>query len=169
MTSDLTGWQPIETAPRDGTPILVHVLETVQLWGIEWLEKLFGTNVTIAAWIGGDDGLEAGWVAAATAIALLAGRRKMVGSLFIKPTHWMPLPAPPDLLGLMDELPASRLPLSTRAKRALDYGGVRTVRDLKQLVATTSDEEFLRWPRFGPATLAEIKRAARSFKRPQVD
>ena len=166
MRSASTDWQPIETAPRDGTPILVHVLETVQLWGVEWLEKLFGTNVTIAAWISGGDGLEAGWVAVATAIALLAGRRKMVGSLFIRPTHWMPLPAPPDLSGLMDELPVSRLPLSTRAKRALDYGGVRTVGDLKLLIATTSDEEFLRWPRLGPATLAEIKRAAREFERP---
>jgi hypothetical protein len=142
------------------------VLEGVQLWGIEWLEKLFGTNVTIAAWIGGGDGLEAGWMAVATAIALLAGRRKMVGSLFVKPTHWMPLPTPPDLSELMDELPVSRLPISTRAKRALDYGGIRTVGDLKLLVATTSDEEFLRWPRLGPATLAEIKRAAQKFERP---
>ncbi len=166
MKPNSTDWQPIETAPRDGTPILVHVLESVQLWGIEWLEKLFGTNVTIAAWISGGDGLEAGWVAVATAIALLAGRRKMVGSLFIKPTHWMPLPTPPDASGLMDELPVSRLPISTRAKRVLDYGGVRTVGDLKLLVATTSDEEFLRWPRLGPATLAEIKRAAREFERP---
>ena len=166
MKPNSTHWQPIETAPRDGTPILVHVLETVQLWGIEWLEKLFGTNVTIAAWISGGDGLEAGWVAVATAIALLAGRRKVVGSLFIKPTHWMPLPAPPDLSGLMDEVPVSRLLLSTRAKRALDYGGVRTVGNLKLLIATTSDEEFLRWPRLGPATLVEIKRAAREFERP---
>ena len=166
MKPNSTDWQPVETAPRDGTPILVHVLESVQLWGIEWLEKLFGTNVTIAAWIGGDDGLEAGWVAVATAIALLAGRRKMVGSLFMKPTHWMPLPAPPDLSGLMDELPVSRLPLSTRAKKALEYGGVRTVGDLKLLVATTPDEEFLRWPRLGPATLAEIKQVARNFERP---
>ena len=166
MKSDSMDWRPIETAPRDGTPVLVHVLETVQLWGIEWLEKLFGTNVTIAAWIGGGDGLEAGWVAVATAIALLAGRRKMVGSLFIKPTHWMSLPTPPDLSGLIDELSVTRLPISTRAKRALDYGGIRTVGDLKLLVATTSDEDFLRWPRLGPATLAEIKRAAREFERP---
>lgn len=58
-------WQPIETAPRDGTRILLfregwHVNCAVGYWRIDWHEF---------APVGGE--------------------------CFPQPTHWMPLPPPP--------------------------------------------------------------------------
>lgn len=71
------GWQPIETAPRDGTKI--------DLWGINHLhyakkcERLVNTSWgPVTDWIGGE---RLDWK---------HGR----GEGF-EPTHWMPLPAPP--------------------------------------------------------------------------
>jgi hypothetical protein len=68
-------WQPIATAPRDGTTVLVHhpasgfVLVSWFPWGIGSADNDgFGTN-----W-------KSDW------------DRSYLGS---EPTHWMPLPAPP--------------------------------------------------------------------------
>lgn len=63
------GWQPIETAPRDGTPVLVTDGEVVLMR--EWLD---GGTPDLIGWHG-EDGF-------------------MVDS-DDPPTHWMPLPAPP--------------------------------------------------------------------------
>jgi hypothetical protein len=63
------GWQPIETAPRDGTPVLIGCgLTQSQRW---------------AVWSGGmwRDGQESA-----------GGRVSGVPS----PTHWRPLPTPPE-------------------------------------------------------------------------
>lgn len=61
----MTEWQPIETAPKDGTAIWVSAVgvgepvRTVQHWYGEWVNIYNGDSI--------------GW----------------------EPTHWMPLPAPP--------------------------------------------------------------------------
>lgn len=73
-------WQPIETAPRDGTPILIS--NGVSVMEARWLtECQMGQFVTAPGWqvVECEDGwysigLEADW-----------------------PTHWMPLPAAPML------------------------------------------------------------------------
>jgi hypothetical protein len=67
MTTD---WQPIESAPRDGTPLLVGVA------GDDYYPR--------TAWW--DD--EAG--------AWLVNERPRV-CMLVTPTHWMPLPEPPEL------------------------------------------------------------------------
>lgn len=76
----LIGWQPIETAPKDGTP--------VDLWGVNHLhyakrgERL--TNVkfgTVTDWLGNE---REDWE---------TGR----GEDF-EPTHWMSLPEPPAMI-----------------------------------------------------------------------
>ena len=67
-------WQPIETAPKDGTRILVSCVYEVegQTHSYEW-----------ADWWGWDDEWE-GWLDFPSQIPAP-----------VPPTHWMPLPAPP--------------------------------------------------------------------------
>lgn len=74
------GWQPIETAPKDGTKILgayvrpgsVHHQYSLVRWGgVSWLA--YADDAPVLDW---EDGL---------------------GSEYVRPdlTHWWPLPAPP--------------------------------------------------------------------------
>lgn len=72
------GWQPIETAPKDGTPILVGFENSGSIYIVRWW-----VNPEPMTW----DGLaneEYGW--------LLAETTKVA----FMPTHWMPLPTPPE-------------------------------------------------------------------------
>lgn len=65
------GWQPIETAPKDGTNILTFARDQygITYFGVaQWAEKNPDFPNTVSGWF---------WPYA------------------IKPTHWMPLPAPP--------------------------------------------------------------------------
>ena len=71
------GWQPIETAPKDGTFLL--------LW------EQYSTNPFIGSWLGTrwtvsheHVDAEGGWDGA-----------NVVDALSMPVTHWMPLPAPP--------------------------------------------------------------------------
>ena len=73
----MTEWKPIETAPKDGTKILICVWDIGGYWDMEvsqWLKNVsykdeFGKNKKY------------------TGFAPDVG----IGG----PTHWMPLPAPP--------------------------------------------------------------------------
>lgn len=65
-------WQPIETAPRDGTAILTFPHYRVSHWA-EADETMSEDGCFVGRW---DDGFEAYWCLA-------------------KVTHWMPLPSPP--------------------------------------------------------------------------
>lgn len=66
-------WQPIETAPKDGSVVLGY-----------WVASLDGIDVTgdkcyaLTLWMGGE------WVSADDC-----------DISFADPTHWMPLPTPP--------------------------------------------------------------------------
>lgn len=68
---DAQGWQPIETAPKDGTPVLVHAPGGCTQWKLH-------TTLWICRWDGR-------WVE--------AGGEEYTTC---EPTHWMPLPPPPD-------------------------------------------------------------------------
>ncbi len=64
----MSEWQPIETAPRDGGPILA--------WGPCWIDvEIISWAIGHDVWQEGPGGdyVDAGW----------------------EPTHWMPLPTPP--------------------------------------------------------------------------
>ena len=74
-------WQPIETAPKDGTAIIGLGLPPK----VSINQRHFGADIrTIRAWaVGGS----AGWSA-----------RNNFGwfTVGFEPTHWMPLPDPPE-------------------------------------------------------------------------
>jgi hypothetical protein len=70
-------WQPIKTAPRDGTDILVTGAHNLHLVYAQFLEKRHYVEITH-------------W-----------GKNNGVGQFILwcknysQPTHWMPLPVPP--------------------------------------------------------------------------
>jgi len=70
-SSDLRGWLPIETAPKDGTVILLYVPEQLDFCKYEigfWYESNFG-------------GSYKGW-------------RSIKGEMKLTPAHWKPLEPP---------------------------------------------------------------------------
>lgn len=80
------GWMPIETAPRDGTVILIAGGADDQMAYQSGRYDEFMQAPTRAMWSGG------GWL-----IAL--AEACCVGIERINPTHWMPLPTPPEDTG----------------------------------------------------------------------
>ncbi len=78
------GWMPIESAPRDGTPILAWSL------GYGARETKMGRypegSPGYAVWARGDGPLNYGWVWI---------EEKHNSAHTWNPTHWMPLPPPP--------------------------------------------------------------------------
>ena len=71
----MSEWQPISTAPRDGTPILIARKDETFGWVRGW-----------ATWV--DVRGISGW--------LSHGFCEIPGNLGLAhPTHWMPLPEPP--------------------------------------------------------------------------
>jgi hypothetical protein len=72
----MTGWQPIETAPKDGTHILAYWPEIYWAKNVAQCETWFGPRFL---------GPDCCWQSAS---AYEYGDA-------VKPTHWMPLPEPP--------------------------------------------------------------------------
>lgn len=68
-------WQPIETAPKDGTRILAYDIKDAE-----------DTQPQIALWLAHAE--EPGWY-------ISLDHQAMNGDLWNPPTHWMPLPEPP--------------------------------------------------------------------------
>lgn len=73
-------WQPIETAPKDGTWILL--CKATDADGKPITGESFGLFVQRAAWWEVD-----GWVDYCAMVR--------DPNVFFNPTHWMPLPEPP--------------------------------------------------------------------------
>jgi hypothetical protein len=65
------GWRPIETAPKDGTKVILLCVSKSMSFG--------GTHAIQGYW-GGNTGFE-NWIT--------------LSSYKLRPTHWMPLPAAP--------------------------------------------------------------------------
>lgn len=74
----MSGWQPIETAPKDGTRILLGggkmFCEALE----DWVTAPLSAQWEHSYWLVG--GTESGYVCLGVD----------------DPTHWMPLPAPPE-------------------------------------------------------------------------
>lgn len=79
-------WQPIETAPRDGTVILAYCPE----YGMRQTEmgRYREGSPGYARWEMGDGPRNYGWVWI---------EEKHNSAHTWKPTHWMPLPPPPHI------------------------------------------------------------------------
>lgn len=79
-------WQPIETAPRDGTAVLVMR----DIWpgtNSGKAEECNGHNTYVAEWWAGERDGAGAWICYMDAI--------QDPECPVEPTHWMPLPAPP--------------------------------------------------------------------------
>lgn len=72
-------WQTMETAPKDGTPVLLCDARTGSMRWAVWAQLPAHANGPGADWLGWRDGT-------------LEARGAIVGVI---PTHWMHLPEPP--------------------------------------------------------------------------
>ena len=83
----MSNWNPIETAPKDGTAVLVMR----DIWPGTSTGRAIecnGHNTYVAEWWGGDNDSDEGhWVCYMDAV--------LDPDCPIEPTHWMPLPFPP--------------------------------------------------------------------------
>lgn len=85
-------WKPIETAPRDGTDILIYVnIASVPVVHIAWYRSKTEWEQS-GQYTGGWDSLEE-WEGWWSYIRTSGSQDKLEG--FEAPTHWMPLPEPP--------------------------------------------------------------------------
>lgn len=85
----MTDWQPIETAPKDGTEVLLWRRDSGVFLG-RWIapeEFMNEVEMNQALLDGEEDRAESDWFYA----DFLYGGRVTDGT----PTHWMPLPEPP--------------------------------------------------------------------------
>lgn len=95
-------WQPIETAPKDG-PILVYCPEGVEIPERTYCwPKDMTMHVLIAHWHAPDRRThdEAGWYAPFTEFdgGVYDDPSCEFESVRLDPTHWMPLPDPPEVV-----------------------------------------------------------------------
>lgn len=75
----ISAWQPIETAPRDGTHILGYIYDEPDVIWFETSKNWPTDPVGINAWTNG----------------VVSNGGYDCGYNIIEPTHWMPLPEPP--------------------------------------------------------------------------
>lgn len=91
--SEVGNWLPIETAPTDGTPVLLYAP------GMRNWNRLDGMpDMVVGLWVPRDElGGVMGWF---SDIGDIEGGYDSMGDYFehtrLSPTHWQPLPAPPD-------------------------------------------------------------------------
>lgn len=77
-------WQPIETAPKDGTSVLIHNAIAPGLPGGVSQECWAGNTCVAAWWASSGNGK---WICYMDAVE--------DPQAHFEPTHWMPLPSPP--------------------------------------------------------------------------
>lgn len=104
MTGNETSWQPIETAPREGVLVWLYWPEPLAPEGqygyedVEW-GSVDGLTQCVGKWIAAHRG--GNWVVPLISVYFGVPSDPSCDLDFIEvdPTHWMPLPAPPDGIG----------------------------------------------------------------------
>jgi hypothetical protein len=79
-------WQPISSAPKDGRTFLLGYPNQLGKW--RTVRGQWFTNEEISEWENADD-FEAGWYETSVE------NDELPNCWLISPTHWIPLPAPP--------------------------------------------------------------------------
>ena len=85
--NELSGWRPIETAPKDGTLVLVY--NTLNNGTITSIDG----KIAVARYSHQHDGLEESLWEYGTYYS--ENSKDNQGAYLISATHWMPLPEPP--------------------------------------------------------------------------
>jgi hypothetical protein len=89
-TANMAKWQPIETAPKDGRTLLLGYFNSGGNWRTlrgEWF-----TEGSMDEWDGDDGANPEGWYETSVE------NDDPPNCWATEPTHWMPLPDPPDLI-----------------------------------------------------------------------
>lgn len=96
----VTEWQPIETAPRDGTPFLAYSPEPLAPYSYDGDEG-WDANVLMVRWSRPNNLEGDRWITPHVRSEMFSGS-EFTGSwseyenLRCQPTHWMPLPPVPE-------------------------------------------------------------------------
>lgn len=93
-------WVPIETAPRDGMPVLLWLAEDIDRY---YVSGDRAPRITIGFWGKSNDDYSPGeaWHSVEAREEIwgmggeLTGPMTSTDCIAVVPTHWMPLPAPP--------------------------------------------------------------------------
>jgi hypothetical protein len=94
--SEDTGWQPIETAPKDGTTVVLYCPGGIDRQGYGAADPPYTIGLCSTQELGG----QRQWLSVESVMEYhdyggMTGVSTWTEQIGVSPTHWMPLPEPP--------------------------------------------------------------------------